>query len=363
MSDRVVANPRTPRWPWSFFVIAAAWSVLIRVPLVVNARIHLDSDLAVDGLTLLDATRGHWRWHYPGTPFIGTFPVLFSIPQALVWGATPEALVSGGVVASLGLLLAAFLLAWRAFGPRVAVWSLVPLTFASTGAVWLSGRITGGHITAAAWHAGAFARLAGCFGRERNSLAVAALGFWCGLGLALDSMLAVTILGVVAASLGSWIAGRAPRRGIPSAVLFVVAFLAGVWPRYVGNRVDPYDAYGDQFAVVTSPELLASHGRLLVADCLPRLIAGHRLPGLESDPDPASMSATGTSRRLETFDALGAVVVGLTLALALGATSGLARALVSGPSAGSRAVAWGLTVSASVTLAGFVANHRPDIQR
>ena len=36
--------------------------------------IHLDSDLAVDGLTLLEATRGHWRWHYPGTPYMGIAP-------------------------------------------------------------------------------------------------------------------------------------------------------------------------------------------------------------------------------------------------------------------------------------------------
>ena len=50
---------------------------------------HLDSDLAVDGLTLLDAVNGHWRWHYPGTPYMGILPMLLSYPQALVWGANP----------------------------------------------------------------------------------------------------------------------------------------------------------------------------------------------------------------------------------------------------------------------------------
>ena len=46
------------------------------VPLVLNAHDHMDSDLAVDGLTLLDAVNGHWRWHYPGTPYMGILPML-----------------------------------------------------------------------------------------------------------------------------------------------------------------------------------------------------------------------------------------------------------------------------------------------
>ena len=57
------------------------------------------------------------------------------------------------------VVVATFLLNRRAFGPSVAAWGLVPLAFASTGTIWLSGRITGGHLLAAAWHAGAFALL------------------------------------------------------------------------------------------------------------------------------------------------------------------------------------------------------------
>ena len=78
--------------------LGLVWTVLIRVPLILNAEDHLDSDLAVDGLTLLDAVHGHWRWHYPGTPYMGILPMLFSYPQALVWGANPITLVSGGTV-------------------------------------------------------------------------------------------------------------------------------------------------------------------------------------------------------------------------------------------------------------------------
>ena len=33
---------------------------------------------------------------------------------------------------------------------------LLPLTFASTGVLWLSGRITGGHLLIVAWSAGAW---------------------------------------------------------------------------------------------------------------------------------------------------------------------------------------------------------------
>src|ERR1700746_3201585 len=97
------------RWRCVLLGLAAPGVVLTRVPLVLNAGRHLDSDLAVDGLTLLDATRGHWRWHYPGTPYTGIVPVVFSWPQAVLFGATPEALVSGGTVAFLGLMLACFL--------------------------------------------------------------------------------------------------------------------------------------------------------------------------------------------------------------------------------------------------------------
>ena len=89
---------RRPRWPWVMLGLGLVWTVLIRIPLILNAEDHLDSDLAVDGLTLLDAVHGQWRWHYPGTPHMGILPLLSSYPQALVWGANPITLVSGGTV-------------------------------------------------------------------------------------------------------------------------------------------------------------------------------------------------------------------------------------------------------------------------
>ena len=109
---------RRPRWPWVVLGLGLAWTALIRVPLVLNAEDHLDSDLAVDGLTLLDAVHGHWRWHYPGTPYMGILPMLSSYPQALVWGANPITLVSGGTVIWLLVVASTFWLAARRTGLR-----------------------------------------------------------------------------------------------------------------------------------------------------------------------------------------------------------------------------------------------------
>src|SRR3954453_4213127 len=78
---------------------AVCWSVAIRVPLIVNAAVHLDSDLAVDGLTLMQAVQCRWWWHYPGTPHMGIAPVMLSWVQARLWGTDAVTLVSGGTVA------------------------------------------------------------------------------------------------------------------------------------------------------------------------------------------------------------------------------------------------------------------------
>jgi hypothetical protein len=334
--------------------------VLTRVPLVLNAAGHLDSDLAVDGLTLLDATHGHWRWHYPGTPFIGIGPVLLSLPQALAGGVTPATLVSGGTVAFLGLLAATFLLAWWAFGPRVAAWSLVPLAFASSGAVWLSGRITGGHLMAAAWHAGAFALLVRCL-RGGGRWWAFALGAWCGVGVYLDSMCAVTLAGLVVAAVGSWLAGGPTRRGLVMGVVFAAGFVAGVWPRAVGAWIDPYSCYDDQFALVTRPEVIAEHAGLLARECLPRLICGHTLPDLATAPAPATVNgvpvaaAVGPGRAGPGAWAVAATVVafGLWAAGSLALVGRIFRA----PDRAGRVVAAGLVLAAGATVVGFVVNR------
>ena len=153
MTKPLTATVRRPWWPWVALALGLVWTVILRVPLILNAEDHLDSDLAVDGLTLLDAVHGQWRWHYPGTPHMGILPVLVSFPQAIAWGPGPITLVSGGTVLWALVVVSTFWLAWRASGPTIAGWAILPLACSSIGTIWLSGRITGGHLLALAWHA------------------------------------------------------------------------------------------------------------------------------------------------------------------------------------------------------------------
>ncbi len=267
------ATVRRPWWPWVMLALGLIWTAAIRVPLILNAEDHLDSDLAVDGLTLLDAVNGHWRWHYPGTPHMGILPLLFSYPQALVYGANPITLVSGGTVIWLLVVVSTFWLAWRVYGPSVAGWAILPLVFSSLGTIWLSGRITGGHLLTLAWHTLAFVGLHACLshgGRWRSAL----LGAWCGLGIYLDAMFAITLVGIATAAVIAWLWGSRSRSGLVMAAAFLGGMIVGLLPREIGRRVDPYDAYPAQFSPTFDASAIASHASLLGNECLPRLVAG-----------------------------------------------------------------------------------------
>ena len=86
----------------------------------------------------------------------------------------------------------------RTYGLEVAGWAILPLVFSSLGTIWLSGRITGGHLLTLVWHTVAFAGLHACLTRGGWRRA-AALGLWCGLGLYLDAMFLFTLAGMVPA--------------------------------------------------------------------------------------------------------------------------------------------------------------------
>ena len=270
------AQNRSPRWPWVVLVLGLIWTVLIRVPLIQNADDHLDSDLSVDGLTLIDAVHGHWRWHYPGTPHMGILPLLFSYPQALLFGTSAVTLVSGGTLIWLLIVTSTFWLAWKTYGPSVAAWAILPLVFSSTGTIWLSGRITGGHLLTLAWHTFAFVGLHACI-TKGGALRAAALGFWCGLGLYLDMMFLFTLFGLVPAAILGWFLGGRWRMRVSTIAAFAIAAVIGFLPHEIGRIVDPYDAYPSQFAATFEPPAIREHARLLGRYCLPRLIAGTEL--------------------------------------------------------------------------------------
>ena len=355
------APARRLRWPWVALGVGLVWTVLIRVPLVLNAHDHLDSDLSVDGLTLLDAIRGHWRWHYPGTPYMGILPVLTSYPQAVVWGADPITLVSGGTIIWLLVVGSTFWLAARAYGLEVAGWAILPLVFSSLGTIWLSGRITGGHLLTLVWHTVAFAGFYVCLTRGRWPLA-AALGVWCGLGLYLDAMFLFTLAGIVPAALFAWLSTGRSRAGIGLAAVFSVAMLVGLLPREIGRRVDPYDAYPSQFDMTLEPKAIWEHARLLGLHCLPRLIAGTELHqfehagksiqalgiGLFSSSGPQIRSAVPGTREWLAILLVAAFLIALVR---------MARDPVSTTDAARRAVSLGTFASAVLIVAAFLVNR------
>ncbi|MDG3005818.1 hypothetical protein [Paludisphaera mucosa] len=343
-------------------LVALGWSVVVRLPLVANAPVHLDSDLAVDGLTLRDAVDGHWRWHYPGTPYMGTGAVLLSYVPAKVWGASPSTLVAGGTFAYALLIAGVFATAWAVHGPGVAGCSLVPLAFASTGTIWLTGRITGGHMLAAAWSAGAWALLAWFVARGGRGRAFL-LGLWCGLGLWHDSMFLMTLVGLIVAGLFAAVACRGSgtwRSALVCGLLLSAGLAIGSAPRPIGRWIEPHDAYNEQFAWSLDPALLKEHTRILGLDCLPRLVAGHRLPGLEADPDPAFLGGGAPVRRAggrRQIDAVDVVTTFLGLVLFLVAFATLAAKVVRAGTIAGRTVALGLLTTSAAILTAFVVNR------
>ncbi len=363
MSDTSAsATTRPSRWPWVVLGLGLVWTVLLRVPLIINAEDHLDSDLAVDGLTLIDAVNGQWRWHYPGTPHMGILPLFFSYPQALVWGANAFTLVSGGTLIWVLIVAGTFALAWRTYGPTVAGWAILPLIFSSTGTIWLSGRITGGHLLTLAWHILALAGLYACLSKG-GLLRAAALGFWCGLGLYLDMMFLFTLFGLLPAALLGWLWGGRWRLKLRTIAAFLFAMLAGYLPHEAGRIVDPYDAYPSQFVATVDGAAIKEHARLLEFKCLPRLIAGTELTTLDSlvqrDGNLAGnllLALPGLGDRSSTLSGQEWLAV-LLLAGFMVAFARLLLECLWGAGACERAIAAGTCLSAVLIVGAFLLNR------
>ena len=372
MSSPAAVNP-SPRWPWICLALAMIWVALVRIPLVLNAEIHLDSDLAVDGLTLLDATKGIWRWHFPGTPHMGTAPILLSYPFAKIFGTNASTLVMGGVLAYEAAVLMTFLLCLRAFGHRVAAWSLIPLAFASVGTIWLSGRLTGGHLLTVAWFAGALTMLHAALD-QRGALRSLCFGLWCGLGFWLDQMVLSALLPLIMAYLCFQDSESRLWRKLLAMLALVAGFAIGDLPREIGYRQDPYDSYREQFDTIVvrhtsgpqtgqidrakTTDLALGHMGLLSFECLPRLISGHliKTPDFGTEPRPEMFSIRRRDPGVQGPSALGIATLLITSPLlVVSVLSLLVRGSRAEPFA-SRAVIFSLIMTTLLVTAGFVLN-------
>jgi hypothetical protein len=350
---------RMPGWSWVVLALALGWIALVRVPIVLNATTHLDSDLAVDGLRVAEVAQGRWRWHFPGTPTIGIASALCAAAQMRIWGATPQALASGGVVEYLLLALAVFFTTRAAFGVRAACWSLVPVAFSSNGMVWLAGRLNGGHLFVAVWHTVAIGLFHALLARGGWKRALA-LGVWCGLGFWHDTMFVVTLGAIVTVGFAAWWRAACARSGWICALAAAAGFALGDAPREIGNRLDPYDAYRDQLSPIYDPDVLLEHTRILAAECLPRLVAGHVLPTMRTDPPPSAVGIPTLSRPA---DLSSDPLAWLTTLLGLGCFAGSVAALMRGeraqtePDVPRAAVRWALLLSSALVVAAFILNR------
>ena len=365
---------------WWLLLLGLLWVGLARIPLIASARLALDSDQAVDGLTVLSLTQGHWHSHFPGTPYQGILPALLTLPVVLVFGVTPSALALGGVIA-YGLAMAAiFLLVWSIWGQGVAFWSLVPLVFSSTGVLWLSGRISGGHFLTMGWWALSLLIL-GDLMRAPIAWKAGLLGIWCGLGYDLDRMFLPGLIGLFATLVAfGFGAGRWYARILRLAV-FGVGFSLGFLPYLAGLQADPYDAYAQSHATILDQpkygtqdwphvKQQASCNVAMLQECLPRLISGYRyvqgkLPGeragLQADPTPESFGPTPRQTISPSLGWFAVTCFGLGGILLLAATQELFRAstLATNSRHVPQAVRYALILTTVVSVGEFLlrANH------
>jgi len=144
-------------------------------------------------------------------------------------------------------------------------------------------------------------------------------------------------------------------RPVGCGLAFVLAAGLGVAPRFIGARTDPHDAYREQFEPVTRGDVLAGHAKILVLDCLPRLIAGHRLPGLEAEPEPSGLPGGSRGGKAAGFSWL--AMAASVMSLGLFVASAVVLVADRDPDPARRAVRWGLIVSSAAVVAGFVANR------
>jgi hypothetical protein len=196
------------------------------------------------------------------------------------------------------------------------------------------------------------------------------------MGLYLDSMFLLTLSGVlVVGALGYWSPWKAGTRTsvdvssgskppfwkITVGLVLIVGFVGGLAPRFIGLYLEPHDAYREQFSWSLEPRSLAEHVRILTLECLPRLLAGHRLPGFESDPDPALLGSGAPIQRSSPGRQApgwrGPVVTFLAFALFMASLLSLGKIAAAGHNKLKRTISCGLLVTALSVVTAFLLNR------
>ncbi len=309
--------PSTRVRPWCFLLLALAliWVGIARLPLIRSASVILNSDLAVDGLTLVDLVHGRWHWHFPGTPYLGIAPALLCLPTSKLFGVTPATLVIGAVLGYEFLVVSVFFLTRQVFGRSVANWSLLPLAFSSTGVLWLSSQVSGSHFFIAAWWGISLYLLYELI-KDGALWKAGLLGIWSGVGLWVDSSFLYCLIGILTAFF-VWKLGPGSRiQRFLRASLLTLGLASGGLLLLAGYRTDPYDAYANQHQTLLS---LNTQGRIdwklaskvghqnlsaFALECVPRLVTGYwfvTTPGIEGI---RSIRGLQTESEIESLKAL-----------------------------------------------------------
>jgi hypothetical protein len=177
---------------------------------------------------------------------------------------------------------------------------------------------------------------------------------------------------VAAAGFGAWWSAGRSIAGTRHGVLFLAALAIGDIPEQWGRRVDRHDAYAEQFQSIFRPAGLSRHGsidwgtaallgrehaRILALECLPRLLAGHILPGFGSEPRPDAFGRRPAGRRAAAADWIGIGTTTLSLAIfSMGAISLVAWRPDSAVPLPTAAVRLALIGTSAVLIGAFLVN-------
>ncbi len=261
-------------------VLILAFAFWLRLPMIVHADRHLDSDLAVDGIVLREYLRtGKLDGAYPGTPHIATIPVFLSLPAVRFWGDSPASLVFAGTASSMLMIFAVFRIALKAYGTVPATLACFVLAAGGLGQVWLSARVTGGHMLAAAWLAWIWWIWVDLI-RRRSVLLWYFFGMICAIAFYSDR---IFVLGLASIGIATLTAIPKFRTTVPGSIrkkqaaMFLFS-LAGHSLVFLDLAISGGQAYTEQFAITTAPAAIFEHLRLLILECLPRLLFGRILP-------------------------------------------------------------------------------------